>query len=186
MGFADPVIDRVRVERLDENVAGPWEAGDSQFAVIVESGRVAGVFAPVDELPAALVATRLGQSALHHPVADHDGLLRRLLAELGPHAAGLGRWAVGALDCAVWDLHGHLAPGVARPPPGRIPRQGQRSRSHPLLVGSGPRPMVFRVGPEALVELLNYRFRALALGNQKSELLELLGGEPGGGTSTPT
>lgn len=109
MGFADSVIDRVRVERLDENVAGPWEAGDSQFAVVVESGGVAGVFAPVDELPAALVATRLGQGALHHPVVDHDGLLRRLLAELGPHAAGLGRWAVGALDCAVWDLHGHLA-----------------------------------------------------------------------------
>ncbi|MEU6183034.1 enolase C-terminal domain-like protein [Streptomyces coeruleorubidus] len=42
-------------------------------------------------------------------MADHDGLLRRLLAELGPHAPGLGRWAIGALDCAVWDLHGRLA-----------------------------------------------------------------------------
>ncbi|MCX4393205.1 enolase C-terminal domain-like protein [Streptomyces sp. NBC_01767] len=109
MDPADVVIDRVRVERLDENVAGPWKAGDSRFAVVVEAGGVNGVFAPVDELPAALVATRLGQSALRHPVTDHTGLLRRLLAELGPHAAGLGRWAVGALDCAVWDLHGRLA-----------------------------------------------------------------------------
>ncbi|GAX56705.1 enolase C-terminal domain-like protein [Streptomyces olivochromogenes] len=109
MDLADTVIERVRVERLDENVAGPWEAGDSRFAVVVEARGVAGAFAPVDELPAALVATRLGQSALRHPVVDHKGLLRRLLDELGPHAAGLGRWAVGALDCAVWDLHGRLA-----------------------------------------------------------------------------
>ncbi|WP_328865081.1 enolase C-terminal domain-like protein [Streptomyces sp. NBC_00304] len=109
MGPADAVIDRVRVELLDEGVAGPWDAGDSRFAVVVEAGGVTGVFAPVDELPAALVATRLGQSALQHPVTDHTGLLHRLLAELGPHASGLGRWAVGALDCAVWDLHGRLA-----------------------------------------------------------------------------
>lgn len=109
MGLADAVIERVRVERLDESVAGPWEAGDSRFAVVVEAGGVAGAFAPVDELPAALIATRLGQSALRHPVNDHQGLLHRLLAELGPHASGLGRWAVGALDCAVWDLHGRLA-----------------------------------------------------------------------------
>ncbi|MET9818131.1 MULTISPECIES: enolase C-terminal domain-like protein [unclassified Streptomyces] len=108
MDPADAVIDRVRVERLDESGAGPWKAGDSRFAIVVEAGGVTGVFAPVDELPAALVATRLGQSALGHPVADHTGLLRRLLAGLGPHAAGLGRWAVGALDCAVWDLHGRL------------------------------------------------------------------------------
>ncbi|MDT0615209.1 enolase C-terminal domain-like protein [Streptomyces lancefieldiae] len=109
MGLADAVIERVRVEHLDESVAGPWERGDSRFAVLVEAGGVTGAFAPVDELPAALIATRLGQSALRHPVADHRGLLHRLLAELGPHAAGLGRWAVGAMDCAVWDLHGRLA-----------------------------------------------------------------------------
>ncbi|MHA5048860.1 enolase C-terminal domain-like protein [Streptomyces sp. SD15] len=109
MDLGDAVIERVRVERLDESVAGPWEAGDSRFAVVVEARGVAGVFAPVDELPAALVATRLGQIALRHAVTDHRGLLHRLLAELGPHAAGLGRWAIGALDCAVWDLHGRLA-----------------------------------------------------------------------------
>ncbi|WP_333743010.1 enolase C-terminal domain-like protein [Streptomyces ardesiacus] len=109
MDPADAVIDRVRVERLDESVAGSWKAGDSQYAVVVEAGGDIGVYAPIDELPAALVATRLGQSALRHPVADHTGLLHRLLAELGPHAEGLGRWAVGVLDCAVWDLHGRLA-----------------------------------------------------------------------------
>lgn len=109
MDLADTVIERVWVERLDESVAGPFEPGVSRFAVVVEARGVTGVFAPVDELPAALVATRLGQSALQRPVTDHKGLLRRLLAELGPHSAGLGRWAVGALDCAVWDLHGRLA-----------------------------------------------------------------------------
>ncbi|ROQ70239.1 L-alanine-DL-glutamate epimerase-like enolase superfamily enzyme [Streptomyces sp. 840.1] len=109
MDLGSTVIDRVRVERLDDSVGGPWEAGDSRFAVVVEARGVAGVFAPVDELPAALVATRLGQSVLRHSVTDHTRVLRRLMAELGPHSAGLGRWAVGALDCAVWDLHGRLA-----------------------------------------------------------------------------
>ncbi|MER5490541.1 enolase C-terminal domain-like protein [Streptomyces sp. NPDC002490] len=109
MDPADTVIERVRVECLDDRVAGPYQAGDSRFAVVVEARGETGVFAPVDELPAALVATRLGQRALRHAVIDHTGLLRGLLAELGPHAAGLGRWAVGALDCAVWDLHGRLA-----------------------------------------------------------------------------
>ncbi|MFF3976607.1 enolase C-terminal domain-like protein [Streptomyces sp. NPDC001828] len=108
MTLADAVIERVRVERLDESVAGR-KAGDSRHAVVVEARGVSGVFAPIDELPAALIATRLGQSALRHPVTDHTGLVHGLLAQLGPHAAGLGRWAVGALDCAVWDLHGRLA-----------------------------------------------------------------------------
>lgn len=105
---ADDVIDRVRVVELDDPPSSPFEEGDSRYAVVVEAGGVAGSFGPVDELPAALVATRLGQVAVQHRVADHEGLLRRLLAELGPHGAGLGRWAVGALDCAVWDLHGRL------------------------------------------------------------------------------
>ncbi|MFF4767382.1 enolase C-terminal domain-like protein [Streptomyces sp. NPDC001255] len=109
MDLADAVIERVRVERLDESVSGPFVAGDSQFAVIAEARGMSGVFAPVDELPAVLVAARLGQGAVGELVTDHEGLLCRLLAGLGQHAAGLGRWAVGALDCAVWDLHGCLA-----------------------------------------------------------------------------
>lgn len=109
MDLADVVIDRVRVVDLDERLIGPFERGDSRYAVVVEAGGVSGGFGPVDELPAALVATSLGQVAVGHAVVDHEGLLYRLLAALGPHGAGLGRWAVGALDCAVWDLHGQIA-----------------------------------------------------------------------------
>lgn len=109
MAATDDVITRVRVVRLDDRVGGPYERGDSRYAVVVESADAAGCFGPVDELPAALVATSLGQIAVGHQVADHEGLLRSLLHALGPHGAGLGRWAVGALDCAVWDLHGRLA-----------------------------------------------------------------------------
>ncbi|MFE6101274.1 enolase C-terminal domain-like protein [Streptomyces laurentii] len=103
------VVERVRVVALDERVVGPYEKGDSRYAVVVEAAGTTGCYGPVDELPAALVATSLGQAAVGHRVADHDGLAYRLLAELGPHGAGLGRCAVGALDCAVWDLHGRLA-----------------------------------------------------------------------------
>ncbi|MGW7304063.1 enolase C-terminal domain-like protein [Streptomyces sp. NPDC054835] len=109
MGPDDAFIERVSVERVDPGVAGPYEPGDSQFTVAVSARAVTGRFGPVDELPAVLIATRLGQAAIGHLVADHVGLLHRLIVELGAHGAGLGRWAVGALDCAVWDLHGRLA-----------------------------------------------------------------------------
>ncbi|MDF9868626.1 hypothetical protein OKW18_000764 [Streptomyces pratensis] len=64
--------------------------------------------------------------------------------------------------------HRAAAPRHARPPPGRFPRQGQRSPSHPHLVRE--RPMGFRVGPEALVGLLGHRIRAVALGGEMAEL----------------
>ncbi|MEU9396818.1 enolase C-terminal domain-like protein [Streptomyces sp. NPDC048324] len=108
MHAADAVIDDVRVVSLPESMTGPFQEGDSRYAVVVAAAGTAGVFGPVDELPAALVAAGLGQTAIGCRVSDHAGLLARLLVRLGPHGAGLGRWAAGTVDCAVWDLHGKL------------------------------------------------------------------------------
>ncbi|MFI5804451.1 enolase C-terminal domain-like protein [Streptomyces sp. NPDC051561] len=122
----DAVIDKVSVVRLTDQQAGRYADGDSRYAVVVEAGGVSGSFGPVDELPAALIATGWGQAARGLPVADHDQLAGVLLQRLGTHSAGLGRWALGALDCAVWDLHGRLAdlPVAAlltRTPADRVP-----------------------------------------------------------------
>ncbi|MFE9610965.1 hypothetical protein [Streptomyces sp. NPDC006012] len=108
MHAADVVIDDVHVVCLPEPVTGQRQEGDSRHAVVVVAAGTAGVFGPVDELPAALVAAGLGRTVIGCRVSDHAGLLARLLARLGPHGAGLGRWAAGAVDCAVWDLHGKL------------------------------------------------------------------------------
>jgi L-alanine-DL-glutamate epimerase-like enolase superfamily enzyme len=108
MDAAEAVIEDVRVVRLADSVTGPFQDGDSRHAVVVEAAGLTGSFGPVDELPAALVAAGLGSRAVGLRVADHDGLVARLLARVGQHGAGLGRWAMGAVDCAVWDLHGKL------------------------------------------------------------------------------
>ncbi|MEU1193069.1 enolase C-terminal domain-like protein [Streptomyces sp. NPDC005859] len=108
MHAADVVIDDVHVVSLPDSVTGPHQEGDSRHAVVAVAAGTAGVFGPVDELPAALVAASLGRTVIGCRVSDHAWLLARLLARLGPHGAGLGRWAAGAVDCAVWDLHGKL------------------------------------------------------------------------------
>ncbi|MFQ6197098.1 enolase C-terminal domain-like protein [Streptomyces sp. NPDC000405] len=107
MGNADVLIDSVEVVAVDTR--GPSEAGDPWQAVLVRADGAVGCFGPVDELPAAVVAARLGAAAVGWPVTDHRGLVRHLFAQLGQHRAGLGSWAVGVLDCAIWDLHGVLA-----------------------------------------------------------------------------
>jgi L-alanine-DL-glutamate epimerase-like enolase superfamily enzyme len=108
MHASDVAIDGVHVVRLPDSVTGPLQEGDSRHAVVAVAAGTAGVFGPVDELPAALVAAGLGRTVIGCRVSDHCGILARLLARLGAHGAGLGRWAAGAVDCAVWDLHGKL------------------------------------------------------------------------------
>jgi L-alanine-DL-glutamate epimerase-like enolase superfamily enzyme len=99
-------IERVEVIDLAE---GPLPAGDDRYAVAVHAAGDTGYFGPIGDLVAALVRAGLGEQALGHPVGDHRGLHRRLTDLLGAHGGGLGAWAIGAIDCAVWDLHGRLA-----------------------------------------------------------------------------
>jgi hypothetical protein len=77
-----------------------WKTARSGIAnvVLVHAAGATGSFGPVDELPAALVAAGLGQVVVGQRVVDHEGLLCRLFARLGPHRAGIGNWAVGAPD----------------------------------------------------------------------------------------
>ncbi|MEU2856099.1 enolase C-terminal domain-like protein [Streptomyces syringium] len=120
MPTGDAVIESVDV--IPVATLGPYEEGDSRHAVLVRAGGAVGCFGPLDDLPAALVAARLGRAATGWPVADHEGLARHLFAQLGAHRPGLGSWAVGAVDCAVWDLHGVLedAPVAALLSPGAM------------------------------------------------------------------
>lgn len=98
-------IDRVEVIDLTD---GPLPAGDDQYAVAVQAAGTVGYFGPIGDLVAALIRAGLGEWARGHRVSDHRGLHRHLMDRLGAHGGGLGSWAVGAIDCAAWDLHGRL------------------------------------------------------------------------------
>jgi L-alanine-DL-glutamate epimerase-like enolase superfamily enzyme len=99
-------IERVEVIDLANE---PLPAGDDRYAVAVHATGTTGYFGPIGDLVAALVRAGLGEQALGHPVGDHRGLHRHLTDLLGAHGGGLGAWVIGAIDCAVWDLHGRLA-----------------------------------------------------------------------------
>ncbi|WP_439681573.1 enolase C-terminal domain-like protein [Embleya sp. MST-111070] len=88
---------------------GPFAPGDGRFAVVARAGGLRGCYGPVDEMVAALVAARVGGLAVGRRVDDHAGTRAVMLRALGPHARGLGECAVGAVDCALWDLHGQAA-----------------------------------------------------------------------------
>ncbi|MGW5688891.1 enolase C-terminal domain-like protein [Nonomuraea sp. NPDC003754] len=99
------LIDRIEVIDL---AAGPVAEGDDRYAVAVHAAGQAGFYGPIGELVAALIRAGLGTCVLGHRVGDHRGLHRKLTGRLGAHGGGLGAWAIGAIDCAVWDLHGRL------------------------------------------------------------------------------
>ncbi|MEU2391852.1 enolase C-terminal domain-like protein [Streptomyces sp. NPDC007369] len=79
--------------------AGP---GDDTVFVGLRSGRAAGWYGPLAD-PVARAARHLAPALLGAEATDHEGLQERL-AQAAPRSRA-GSWAVGALDCAVWDLH---------------------------------------------------------------------------------
>ncbi|MEV6598815.1 enolase C-terminal domain-like protein [Actinoplanes sp. NPDC051346] len=105
--MADLKIDAI--ELVDcRDLAGP---GDDPFIVEVRAGSAAGWYGPLcAEVAASINALR--ERALEAPINDHAGLASRLRpAGVGPVASNMS-WAIGALDCAVWDVHAR-AEGVS-------------------------------------------------------------------------
>ncbi|MEV8535644.1 enolase C-terminal domain-like protein [Streptomyces sp. NPDC051211] len=79
--------------------AGP---GDDTVFVAVRSSRAVGWYGPLAE-PVARAVRDLAPVLAGADATDHEGLQDRL-AQSAPHSRA-GSWAVGALDCAIWDLH---------------------------------------------------------------------------------
>ncbi|WNI16330.1 enolase C-terminal domain-like protein [Actinacidiphila sp. ITFR-21] len=82
--------------------------GDDTVFVAARGGGDVGWYGPVStEVGRAVEA--IAAAAAGTPVTDHWGLVRRLCRAAGGDRRGwLEQWAVGAVDCAVWDLHGRL------------------------------------------------------------------------------
>ncbi|GAB7180429.1 hypothetical protein ATKI12_0260 [Kitasatospora sp. Ki12] len=97
--MTEPLIDKVETVR----VGGSTEAGDDRVFVAVHGyGRI-GWYGPVSIALGRAVET-IGPAAVGAPLLDHQGLRTQLRAA----APEVSDWAVGTIDCAVWDLHGCL------------------------------------------------------------------------------
>ncbi|GAA3766780.1 mandelate racemase/muconate lactonizing enzyme family protein [Plantactinospora mayteni] len=82
--------------------------GDDAYLIAVRAAGHTGWYGPVSGPVAILLDTCVAPFAIGVPVVDHDNLLIRLHRALGAPLGTLASWAIGALDCAVWDLHGRM------------------------------------------------------------------------------
>lgn len=98
----DLLIDKVEIVDCADLV-GP---GDDAQLVAVHAAGLTGWYGPVSAAAAALLDGRVAALALGASVTNHSGLLARLRRGLGVSVGTPTSWAIGALDCAVWDLHG--------------------------------------------------------------------------------
>lgn len=101
----DVRIDGIEVLDL-RSQAGPGDAG---FFMAARAAGDTGWYGPVAENCCRYARTRLADAVAGAKVTDHRALARRLHASIGEHSSRDASWAVGAVDCAVWDLHGRLA-----------------------------------------------------------------------------
>ncbi|MEE6260172.1 enolase C-terminal domain-like protein [Plantactinospora sonchi] len=83
-------------------------SGDDAHLVAVRAAGHTGWYGPVSGPAAALLDACVASLAIGASVVDHDRLLVQLQRGLGAPLGAVASWAIGALDCAVWDLHGRL------------------------------------------------------------------------------
>lgn len=98
-----------RIDAIEIVDLGLWAGpGDSRLFVAVHSEGQAGWYGPIADAPGRYVDRLLSYAAVGGPVTDHPALYEHLRAAIGRCAGSVASWAIGAIDCAVWDLHGRL------------------------------------------------------------------------------
>ncbi|MGH3905509.1 MAG: enolase C-terminal domain-like protein [Pseudonocardiaceae bacterium] len=97
-------IERISILDLRE-LAGP---GDDYLFVGVHGGGRTGWYGPVSAL-VARCASALTDAACERAITDHPALHRALRVAVADRRDATGSWAIGAVDCAAWDLHAQLA-----------------------------------------------------------------------------
>jgi L-alanine-DL-glutamate epimerase-like enolase superfamily enzyme len=102
--MSPPVIERLEIETAHEGVA----PGDDTVFVTVRGTGAVGSYGPVSERIGAYARDTLASAVRGVDVTDHVGLSETLRAVARTAPSASASWAVGAVDCAVWDLHGHL------------------------------------------------------------------------------
>lgn len=100
----EPTIDKVEVIDL-RNWTGP---GDDGLFVALHAGDRIGWYGPVADQAGEWIRAVLADVALGAPATDHQALCSMLRHAVDPMTTSAS-WAIGAIDCAAWDLHGQLA-----------------------------------------------------------------------------
>lgn len=95
-----------RIEVVDVRDAEP--AGDDTAFVALHAAGETGWYGPVSAAIAAYAYTVLAPTVLGADVTDHQALFQRLLGPVVASPDPRAPWAMGAIDCASWDLHGRL------------------------------------------------------------------------------
>jgi L-alanine-DL-glutamate epimerase-like enolase superfamily enzyme len=100
-----PVINAISAVEQDQ--ATP--SGRDDWFVAVHGGGRVGRYGPVPAEVARYVEQDLAGPVTGAPVMDHNGLHAALRGAAGPNTTSVASWAVGAADCAAWDLRGQIA-----------------------------------------------------------------------------
>jgi L-alanine-DL-glutamate epimerase-like enolase superfamily enzyme len=101
----DTAIDKVRVVDL-RDWAGP---GDDGLFVAVEGAGRTGWYGPIADDAARYIDAFIAEVVVGDSFIDHSVLHKALRQAIGTCANKAGSWAIGAVDCAAWDLHGQVA-----------------------------------------------------------------------------
>lgn len=101
-----PVIDAVSAaEHRDQTTP----TGSDDWFVAVHGGGRVGWYGPVPAEVARYAVHVLAGPVTGAPVMDYNGLHAALRGAVGPDTTAVASWAVGAADCAAWDLRGQIA-----------------------------------------------------------------------------
>jgi L-alanine-DL-glutamate epimerase-like enolase superfamily enzyme len=98
--------------------------GDDGFFIAVQAGGVTGWYGPVSSAVGTYVGKFLREALVGLSPINHSAVFEQLRRATRAHTGPVSSWAVGAVDCAVWDLHGHLVglpvAGLLREEPGQV------------------------------------------------------------------
>jgi L-alanine-DL-glutamate epimerase-like enolase superfamily enzyme len=83
-------------------------SGDDGVFVAAHADGHVGWYGPVASAVGDFVSVNLAGAVTGWEVTDHRLLLTMMENCVEPTDRALASWAVGAVDCAVWDLHGRL------------------------------------------------------------------------------
>lgn len=103
--MSDPRIEGLDIVALPQSSV---KADIDSVFVALHSEGVTGWYGPVSGVVATYIDSAVRQHIVDRPFMDYRKMLAGLSRSLGSQLAATASWAVGAVDCALWDLRSKL------------------------------------------------------------------------------